>query len=293
MKTVPVELLTVMPLLKGRHYAIQPGVAHRDLDAQPQSPRIFYGHDHPQTFSFAPDDLGVSLDELHAAALANLGRRPVSVWVRIPIAGDLAVVASCDDFFAAERLLLPAQLRSAHMILATRELVAAIPHRGLLLATRPFRTTEERAAFSALVQQRFASGVDEPIASHLFRVVDGQLDGRDGVADPTRATTPVAAPAPARLVQRAVGDPATGLVSVVVGVCGGTADQLQRAIPDAVDTVLRSWLHQPTFSGRIQFELDAPIGLAVQRLETELRGDLARMTTSSGRPIRLELTTTE
>jgi len=126
------------------------------LDKAPQMgvevPLVAYGWDLPSTFALLQRNSAAgkaaNLDALHAAAVANLPA--IEVKVETLQIRKLKLVAVSNSYFAAEKLLDPAFMRSLGKRLGSGLLAAAVPKKGLLLVTSALVDVELMTSFMAI-----------------------------------------------------------------------------------------------------------------------------------------------
>lgn len=124
------------------------------------------------------EQLGKTVKDFEAEALANVALRPASWGVLEPGPGAKMIVCT-DDYLAAERVLDPAFLRKGHELLGDKSMVVGIPCRGQLCATplAAFTSNSPHArTFVTLVQKMHAGAGEVAITPWLFLVIDGSLN---------------------------------------------------------------------------------------------------------------------
>jgi hypothetical protein len=181
----------VLPSLRARDEATQLGVVHRPLfdraEGFPELPVIVYVRDTPTAVALMRATGDEDVAQLHAEALRNLTTQEASVeWVEGE--GPLMAVVS-DSFYAAEKLLDPAFLRSLHTRLGGL-IAVAVPRRGLLLATAA--TVVQGILALRTIAEHEATG-SRRISPSVVLVQDGEIIGLARVGDP-----PAAPAAPAK-----------------------------------------------------------------------------------------------
>ena len=99
----------VLPQFFSKHWVVNPGMVHSEFPSRIRVGYVLRGDD---GYSFIVDDqfaeLGISIGELHPAALANLARLPsASISIGKVPGGAEGWIHATDDNFAAARILLP------------------------------------------------------------------------------------------------------------------------------------------------------------------------------------------
>jgi hypothetical protein len=174
----------ILPSLRSRDDAIHEDLTFRSLLDEahcPNAPVIAYGRDSPKTFSLvrrtAPETRDV--DALHAEALATLARQVVQVEEL----GGRGIYAVGGSYFASEKLLDVAFMRSLHERLGASLLAASVPRRGLMFVTSG-HAVERVAQLEAMT--RLAHAEPRSISDAVLLVGDGQIVGavRTGAPPP-------------------------------------------------------------------------------------------------------------
>ncbi|MET0401036.1 MAG: hypothetical protein ABW123_01480 [Cystobacter sp.] len=141
------------------------------------APLMAYGEDMPHSFSlFKREGVGEEeVDALHAQALENL--RAIDVELQEVQEGPRRVLAVSGHYFAAEKVMDAAFLRTLHERLASEVLLAAVPRKGLLLLTSPLVPPAFLAEFLDLCARQHASGHSAPISPTPLLIQDGLIQG--------------------------------------------------------------------------------------------------------------------
>ncbi len=148
-------------------------------------PIVVCGIDGESTFGMIRRDaLAKSPDDAWAEALANLAAEDVELAQ--VTANEVTMIAVSGSFYAAEKLLDPAQLHSLHARLDTPTLLAATPARGGLLV---IAAGDADARFAALVRERYETAGARAISPAVWVVEDGQVIGLLRNSGLTRADT--------------------------------------------------------------------------------------------------------
>lgn len=139
-------------------------------DPRDDLPWVALGQDRPTQLLYPPRDQLVDDDlaALGKTAMANLEAR-TATWVQV----KPGLVQASDDYFAAERLLLPSFLALAHEALESELIAVAAPRRGLLLAHAP----TQLGPFVAWVSELFHAEADEPISPLVLAVRGARIHG--------------------------------------------------------------------------------------------------------------------
>lgn len=120
----------VLPQFFPKHWLDAPGIVFSDF---PSRIRIGYVMREEGRYSYLIDDafsaLSITLEELHAAALANLARLPsASISIAKIPNGAEGWISATEDNFAAIRILLPAAQGEFRQALG-EEFFVSLPHR--------------------------------------------------------------------------------------------------------------------------------------------------------------------
>jgi hypothetical protein len=120
---------------------------------------------------------GVGPDQVHAAALANLGAWSVTAtWVD-EVNGHRKVVWSDwgEGMDAARILLEDVRARLASALAPARRILVGLPERDLLIAAGLADGDDEFAALFADYVADRAQAADDPIDSRIFELIEGEL----------------------------------------------------------------------------------------------------------------------
>lgn len=148
-------------------------------------PIVVCGIDGESTFGMIRRDaLTKPPDEAWEEAFANLAAEDVELAQ--VIANDVSMLAVSGSFYAAEKLLDPAQLRALHQRLDTPTLLAATPARGGLLV---IAAGDADARFAALVREKYDAAGARAISPAVWIVEDGEITGLLRNSGLTRADT--------------------------------------------------------------------------------------------------------
>lgn len=136
----------VLPQFFPKHWLDAPGIVFTDF---PSRIRIGYVLRDTGAYFYIVDadfsGLGLSLDELHAAALANLVRLPSGgITIGKVPGGAEGWISAKDDNFAAARILLPSVQREFSEALG-EEFFLSIPHRDWCFCWSPTQPSERQA----------------------------------------------------------------------------------------------------------------------------------------------------
>jgi hypothetical protein len=120
-----------------------------------------------------PDD---SVAALVVEAEANL--REVAVEISEIEGAETPVIVVHGSYYASEKLLDPAFLRTLHQRLGATLLLAAVPSKGQLWLTSAEAAPEHVGGFTAFVRARFQDAApNERLSSEVMLVSDGRLSG--------------------------------------------------------------------------------------------------------------------
>ena len=143
----------VLPQFFPKHWLDAPGMVFTDF---PSRIRIGYVLRDAGAYSYIVDEvfsgLGLSLQELHAAALANLGGLSSgSITIGKVPGGAEGWISATEDNFAAVRILLPSVQREFSEALGV-EFFVSLPHRDWCFCWSPTQPPErqDRHAHEAL-----------------------------------------------------------------------------------------------------------------------------------------------
>ena len=120
---------------------------------------------------------GVGPDQVHAAALANLGAWSVTAtWVD-EVNGHRKVVWSDwgEGMDAARILLEDVRSRLASALAPARRILVGLPERDLLIAAGLADGDDEFAALFADYVADRAQAADDPIDNRIFELIEGEL----------------------------------------------------------------------------------------------------------------------
>lgn len=167
-------------------------------------PVVGYAIDADETVEFVnPDRLGpgMSLDTLHAGAVANLEARlkDKGAWRSLKLDlsdnghGIVAGLVFDGDFYCSEALLSENILKQAHAKLDSAFLILAVPERGMLFATDPIdpeNIDPAKVAFMMVAIKPYFNSHAAPIAPTVWvsrngRIV-GTMSGTDDVVEAAR-----------------------------------------------------------------------------------------------------------
>ncbi len=185
--------LAILPSLRSRNEAAAQRLKFRPLvpytPMTHAAPVVAYGSDSSETFAVLTTGDLRSTEALHADALANLVDQHVELEEL-----ESSILAVTGSFFATEKLLDVAYMRSLHVRLQTETLAVGVPRRGLMLVLG-LRTADphEADALAARTREEFSQH-DQPISPLLLVVREGAVDGL--VAAATTAPKPASSAAP-------------------------------------------------------------------------------------------------
>jgi hypothetical protein len=146
-----------------------------DDRARNDLPIVVCGVDGENTFGMMRKEaLGPSADDAIARALANLAEEDVDTEELH--ADGMMILVVTGGFYAAEKLLDEAFMRSLHDELGAYMLAAATPARGLLLVTDAGESTH-LARFSQIAQLRYDDSGGRAISPAVVLVTDGKVTG--------------------------------------------------------------------------------------------------------------------
>ncbi len=154
-------------------------------------PVVGYVHDKPETVQFVPANVigdEVSPEHLHEKAMENLETRLAAAveWQELSFdpsddrVGAISGLVLTGDYFAAEAILSPQQLKLAHEKLNSAMLMAITPQRGELFVTSLVSQEEpepERVLFAQFAIKRFFNPEQAPIAPNVFIIRNGKIVG--------------------------------------------------------------------------------------------------------------------
>ncbi|MFN0252163.1 MAG: hypothetical protein ACKV2T_35130 [Kofleriaceae bacterium] len=146
-----------------------------DQRARHDLPIVVCGVDGENTFGMMRKEvLGPSPDDAMERAIANLATEDVETEELH--ADGMVIVVVTGGFYAAEKLLDEAFMRSLHDELGAYMLAAATPARGLLLVTDAGESTH-LARFAQIAQLRFDDSGGRAISPAVMLVTDGKVTG--------------------------------------------------------------------------------------------------------------------
>ena len=169
----------LMPSLRARNSVETDDAIWRPLLADHRAhgelPIVVCGVDGENTFGMMRKEaLGPSPDDAMARALANLAAEPVETEELH--ADGMMILVVTGGFYAAEKLLDEAFMRSLHDELGAYMLAAATPARGLLLVTDAGESTH-LARFSQIAKLRYEDSGGRAISPAVMLVTDGKVTG--------------------------------------------------------------------------------------------------------------------
>ncbi|MGE3765963.1 MAG: hypothetical protein AB7L94_27155, partial [Kofleriaceae bacterium] len=169
----------LMPSLRARNTVETDEAIWRPLltdhRANTELPIVVCGIDGENTFGMMRKEaLGPSPDDAMARALENLADEPVDIEELH--AEGMVILAVSGGFYAAEKLLDEAFMRSLHDELGAYMLAAATPARGLLLVTDAGESTH-LSRFSQIAQLRYDDSGGRAISPAVMLVTDGKVTG--------------------------------------------------------------------------------------------------------------------
>jgi hypothetical protein len=197
----------LMPSLRDRRMVELDEVLWRsllsDTAGPPELPIVVCGVDGESTFGMIRREAIREVeadDDAMGEALRNLEAEPVQIE-ELSGGDDFALLAVTGSFYAAEKVLDRAFMRSLHGRLRTDLLAAAVPMRGLLMVTAAHHEGTRLARFAALARLRHRSGGGRGISPTVLLVRDGQVAGfvRDATAEhecPDPGQYPAPSPVP-------------------------------------------------------------------------------------------------
>jgi hypothetical protein len=146
----------VLPQFFPQHWRDAPGIVFTDF---PSRIRIGYVLRGDGSYSYILDDefagLGISLEELHAAALANLAGLPsASISIAKVPGGAEGWLHSTDDNFAAARILLP-DVQRAFIEALGEPFLFSLSHRDDCFCWSPAQSQERQQTHVRGALQRF------------------------------------------------------------------------------------------------------------------------------------------
>ena len=172
------EDLPVMPNLRARREAIACELGWRPLFAGAPDddgfPVIVYGHDTPETFGAFLASRAGDLAAIHDQALHNLAaQEPVVQDVEMQ---GVNVVAVSGSYYAAEKLLDRAFMRTLHRRLGHDILAVSVPRRGLMFVTAVERS-DKRELLVLHAATRHEARTTRSISEAIVLVKDGEVVG--------------------------------------------------------------------------------------------------------------------
>jgi uncharacterized protein YtpQ (UPF0354 family) len=179
----------VLPQFFPAHWLDPPGPIYRDF---PSRIRIGYVLRGEGQYSYIVDadfaTLSITLDELHAAALANLARLPsASISIGKVPGGAEGWIWATDDNFAAARILLPEVQENFREALG-REFLVSLPHRDdcfcwSLAQSKERHEKHAQEVLQAFLQEQYNLTPDILLYSQgSFRIHRKQVVGEPGAA---------------------------------------------------------------------------------------------------------------
>ena len=172
----------LMPSLRVRGMVETADAIWRPLLASDRTddlPIVVFGVDGENTFGMMRKEAlcattGSTPDEAVARALANLAEEAVETEELH--ADGMVILVVTGGFYAAEKLLDEAFMRSLHDELGAYMLAAATPARGLLLVTDAGDSAHLQR-FAAIAQLRYADSGGRAISPSVVLVTDGKVTG--------------------------------------------------------------------------------------------------------------------
>ncbi len=169
----------LMPSLRARNTVETEDAIWRPLLvddlARADLPIVVCGVDGENTFGMMRKEaLGPSPDAAMARALENLATEPVDTEELH--ADGMMILVVTGGFYAAEKLLDEAFMRSLHDELGAYMLAAATPARGLLLVTDAGESTH-LARFAQIAKLRYDDSGGRAISPAVMLVTDGKVTG--------------------------------------------------------------------------------------------------------------------
>ncbi len=177
---------TVMVALKSPRWGSRDKVLHKSLfegTLQEQAPLLVYGEDLPNSFAIFVQEGAQAhdLDALHAQALENL--KAVEVEIEEVKGPSVKVLAVSGHYFAAEKVLDVAFMRSMHAHLQSPLLFAGVPRKGLLLLMSGLVDPSLTAQFIRFCQAEHQNPSTEPISPTPLIIQEGEIKGFAQVND--------------------------------------------------------------------------------------------------------------
>jgi len=173
------ENLPVLPSLRTRAEAEAQQIVFRELlkkDYGEGLPVIAYGTDSPTQFGLMKQQPDQDLEALHAKALANLATQEVAV--QEIDAGNTVLLVVTNSFFATEKLLDRAFMRSLQKRLKSEMLAVTVPRRGLMFVVDGAAGDPRRSMAVLATLTAKESGTSRKISSAILIVQDGEVVGR-------------------------------------------------------------------------------------------------------------------
>lgn len=168
----------LMPSLRARNSVETDDAIWRPLladhSAETDLPIVVCGVDGENTFGMMRREALGPSDDAMARALANLATEPVETEELH--ADGMTILVVTGGFYAAEKLLDEAFMRSLHDDLGAYMLAAATPARGLLLVTDAGESTH-LARFSQIAKLRYDDSGGRAISPAVMLVTDGKVTG--------------------------------------------------------------------------------------------------------------------
>ncbi len=173
------ENRVVLPSLRSRAEAMREKMVFRPLlekaADEDEIPVIVYGSDTPQAFAIMREPNTHDLEKLHAEACANIVKQEVTTE-RIELAG-VSVFAVSGSFYATEKILDRAFMRSLQQQLGKPALIVSVPRRGLMFATSGLEPDPKQAAAVLSTLTNKEAGTTRNISTALLIVTDGDVVG--------------------------------------------------------------------------------------------------------------------
>ncbi|HEU0030485.1 MAG TPA: hypothetical protein VFQ53_07630 [Kofleriaceae bacterium] len=170
---------TMLPSLRAKSDALREKMVHRALlqnaGDNPDIPVIVYGNDTPQSFGIMKEPTTEDVEKIHAEALANIAKQEVTVDdVEV---GGVKVLAVSGSFYATEKLLDVAFMKTLHRRLGNEMLVASVPRRGLMFVANGVDPDPRQVATVLRVMTDHESGTTRSISKALLIVMNGDVVG--------------------------------------------------------------------------------------------------------------------
>jgi hypothetical protein len=180
----------LMPSLRDRRMVELDEVLWRSVLSEtagpPELPIVVCGVDGESTFGMIRRDaIHEASEDAMGEALRNLEAEDVQTE-ELTTGDDFSMLAVTGSFYAAEKVLDRAFMRSLHERLDADLLAAAVPMRGLLMVTAAHHEGTRLARFAALARMRHRGGGGRAISPTVLLVRDGKVAGfvRDTTVEP-------------------------------------------------------------------------------------------------------------